>query len=116
MAYTTVGLAKKLNRIENAVQSDVVGYDLARVAKKGMDKYTPVDTGRMRNTATIQPWLIKYGVPYAYYPYSGRYGKIHREKNPNATAHWPETWEKASGDDFYRAAEEIIKTRVRQVG
>lgn len=115
MAYKTVNFNAKLGRVVNALQGQTIGYDIARIAKKGMDKYTPVDTGRMRNTASVEPWKVTYGVPYAYYPYSGKHGNIKTEKNPNATAKWPEVWYQTSGEDFARAVQAVASEVVRRV-
>lgn len=90
-------MTEPVQKLRTAARKKTFGLAVAKIAREGMRKYIPVDTGRMRRTAEAKPFKVVYapqknGKHYAYYPYSGKHGHIHTDKNPNATAKWPEAY------------------------
>lgn len=114
-----INVTAKVSAVKMAATGNAVGQALADYAKKGMARYIPVDTGRMRDTAEASPWKVTYapsrkGKHYAVYPYSGKHGRIHTEKNPHATAHWPQVYFSNHKREFNAYAEKLVKKGVKR--
>lgn len=106
------------------VQAELTGLDpsvlelvprdrirLAMAALRGLNKYVPMDTGSLRRSAIPTPYGVHYGVRYASYAEDPR-GEIHTDKNPSATAHWPEVYDKSGAPQVVEELEAILHERL----
>ena len=114
-----INVSAKVAAVKTAATGDDVGLALAKYAKRQMARYVPVDTRRLKRTAKALPWKVTYapsrkGKHYAVYPYSGKHGRIHTEKNPHATAHWPQVYFSNHRREFNAYAEKLVKKGVKR--
>lgn len=98
------------DRIKRKVTNDRFGMKAATEWKKLIGPYTPRDTGRLEETATVSPFTIRYAPanPLNGYVYSAKvyYGvglNFQKTHNPYATHHWDKAAEQAGKKtDLYR--------------
>lgn len=103
-------------RIENKVTNDNFGLTAAKEWKKLINQYTPRDTGRLEETAIVEPWKIIYapanpqnGFVYANRVYNGIGLNFQITHNPYATHHWDRAAEQAGKKtDLYRTLNGIL--------
>lgn len=92
-------------------EDDRVGLFLATTWAKYFAKYTPMQTGTLRDSFSVEPFKVTYNAPYAHYQWTGELwvssttgsswaeaGEIKvptgqpleysKEQNPLATDHW----------------------------
>lgn len=84
---------------------------LAVAAQRGMDKYVPMDTGTLRESASPMPSGVHYAVEYASYAEDPR-GTIHTDKNPIAVAHWPEHYDELGAPEVVDELEAILREKL----
>lgn len=92
------------------VTNNTFGLYAAQQWKKLINPYTPRDTGRLEETALIQPWTIIYdpsnpknGYHYAHKVYYGVGLQFQTTNNPYATHHWDKAAEQAGKKtDLYK--------------
>lgn len=93
-------------RIQEAVDKAIVKYS---------EPYTPMDTGRTRDSvdASIGSGVLYYPGPYAHYIWEGvsKNGKplIYQKKNPHAGPHWVERAMADHLQDVCREAEKELR-------
>lgn len=83
------------------------GERIALQALRGMDKFVPMDTGQLRNSAEAGNMEVVYGTDYAVYPWQGR-GTIHRDKNPMATSHWEQAYQASGMQNLLEEVSRIV--------
>lgn len=97
-------------KIMAKVTNNNFGLYAAEQWKKLISPYTPRDTGKLEDTAQIQPWEIIYdpinpqnGYHYARKVYYGIGLNFQTTNNPYATHHWDKAAEQAGKKtDLYR--------------
>lgn len=97
-------------KIIQKVTNNTLGLYAAQEWKKLINPYTPRDTGRLEETASVQPWTIIYnpsdpitGKHYARKVYYGVGLNFQTTTNPYATHHWDKAAEQAGQKDkLYR--------------
>lgn len=121
--------SKTANRI---CKNDSVGLFLANTWIKYFAKYTPMQTGTLRESVTPEPFKVTYNAPYAHYQWQGelyvspttgsswaKAGEIKvptgipleysKEQNPLATDHWEVPAEQAFKESVARQVTEYIR-------
>lgn len=101
------GVKAKVRSICNNRQ---LGTFLASEAQKGMDKYVPMRTGALAQSASVSPFKIRYNMKYATYPYHGRNMTFTKDKHPNATSYWDRAYAIADGQKLGEAGTRFLKT------
>lgn len=104
--YNMSGVAAKLDRI---CTNRKLGAFLAAEAADGMDKYVPMRTGQLVESAEISPFKVTYKAPYAKYPFNGYGMKFRTDKHPLATSHWDRAYAAAEGEKLGRAGTQFLK-------
>lgn len=84
---------------------------LADAALRGLDKYVPMDTGTLRQSAAPTEYGVHYAVGYASYAEDPR-GTIHTDKNPSAVAHWPEHYDRLGAPEVVEELEAILREKL----
>lgn len=100
------GVPKKLGRI---AENKTLGTFLASEAQRGMNKYVPMRTGALSQSAAVKPFKVTYDVPYAQRVYYGKGLRFSRDKHPNATAEWDRAYKITSGQKLADAATQFLK-------
>ena len=118
-----------VNRICN---NDSVGIFLATTWSRYFAKYTPMQSGVLRENISINPFEVVYNSPYAHYQWEGKLYvspttgsswaqegetkvptdidlSYNTEQNPLATSHWEVPAYEAFKDDVARQVTEYIR-------
>ena len=118
-----------VNRICN---HDSVGIFLATTWSRYFAKYTPMQSGVLRENISINPFEVVYNSPYAHYQWKGKLYvspttgsswaqegetkvptdidlSYNTEQNPLATSHWEVPAYEAFKDDVARQVTEYIR-------
>lgn len=106
-------------KIYEKVTNDRFGFLAAEEWKRLIDPYTPRDTGKLEETATVSPWKITYnplnsenGYVYAKKVYYGEELNFQKTHNPYATHHWDKAAERAGQKTkLYSKLNEILRNR-----
>lgn len=104
-----VNMGGVTNKVRTISQNRSLGKLLASEAQLGMDKYVPMRTGALADSATVTPFHVTYNSPYAKYPYNGR-GTLSKDKHPNATSKWDRAYAIADGQKLGQAGTRFLKS------
>lgn len=88
------GVSSKVARLS---KDQGLGSFLASEAARGMDKFVPMRTGSLANSAQAKPFKVTYSMPYAQRVYHGSGLRFTTDKHPNATAYWDRAYVAAGG-------------------
>lgn len=110
-AKVTIKIFNPQQSIDRICNDERVGLFLANTWIKYFAKYTPMQSGTLRESVTPEPFKVTYNAPYAHYQWGGKLyvspstgsawaklGEIKvpveknleysKEQNPLATDHW----------------------------
>lgn len=99
-------------KIAELMNNKSLGLFMASEAMGGMDPYVPYREGNLARSAQPSPFRITYTESYAKRVYEGVGMKISKEQHPLATKKWDQEWCKAHSEEFARATDEFIRTRL----
>lgn len=100
------GVTRKVKAISS---NKKLGAFLASEAADGMDKFVPYRTGRLTDSARVEPFHIRYIAPYAKYPFYGYGMKFRHDQHPNATSRWDRAYAIADGEKLGKAGTAFLK-------
>lgn len=97
------------DKVHRITRGDKIGLYAASEAQRLMSRYTPMRTGALRDSYSIEPWRVRWATPYAKRVYYANGLRIHHDANPFASKRWDQVMSKHDGQRLAESVSAYIK-------